>query len=329
MPTTYITARATVILREMLERGFTTVRDTAGADWGLAAAVDEGWLPGPRVIFGGPALTQTGGHGDFRLRGSHDPDQGCCLKVASITDGADEVRKAARELLRTGAHHVKIMLSGGVASPHDHIDSLQTSDDEIHAAVSEATAAGRYVVGHAYTSAAIERGLRAGVRSIEHGNLMEPSTVPLFLEHDAFYVPTLVTYSAMATDGAALGLPPASLAKNQEVLDAGLNVLDMTASAGVNVAFGTDLLGDMHRRQNEEFTIRAQVQKPADILRSATTVAARLIRREHELGQVEVGFLADLLLVNGDPLHDVSVLAAPEKSLRLVMKAGRVSRDEL
>lgn len=192
----YVAARSSEVLRGMLDRGFTTVRDAAGADHGIAAAVEEHYFEGPHVIFGGKALSQTGGHGDMRgpCRVAIDPHW-CCATLASICDGVSEVRRAVRDQIRRGAHHIKLMLSGGVASPTDRVDSVQYSSEEITAAVAEA--ANRYVLGHAYTSRAINRGLECGLRSIEHGNPMDESSIPLFLEHEAFYVPTLATYSAL------------------------------------------------------------------------------------------------------------------------------------
>ncbi len=206
----YVAAQASRTLRGMLERGFTTVRDVGGADYGLAAAVEEGLWPGPRVVFGGKALSPTGGHADMRGPGRHlVENHQCCPGIGLVCDGVDAVRRAAREQLRTGTSHLKIMLSGGVASPTDRIDSVQFSDDEVVAAVEEATAANRYVTGHAYTARAVNRGLRLGVRCIEHGNLIDAESVDLFREHDAFLVPTLVTYEYLKREGAAAGLPPA------------------------------------------------------------------------------------------------------------------------
>lgn len=326
----YVTAYAGRIMADMLARGFTTVRDVGGADHGLAAAVDEGLLAGPRLFFGGKALSQTGGHGDGRSPGrSAALDTSCSHGLALVCDGADAFRRAAREQLRTGAHHVKLMLSGGVASPTDRVDSTQSSDDEIRAVVEEATAQNRYVTGHAYTARAVNRGLRLGVRGIEHGNLIDDESLDLFLEHEAFLVPTLVTYQNLAREGAEFGLPPASVAKVADVLDAGLDALDRATKAGVDIAFGTDLLGGMHRHQSEEFVIRAQVQSSAQILASATTTAARLLQREGEIGVLQPGAHGDLLVVDGDPLADVSVLACPQEKLRLVVQGGRVVHDRL
>jgi imidazolonepropionase-like amidohydrolase len=326
----YVGARSAEVLAGMLERGFTTVRDVGGCDWGLAQAVEEGYVRGPRVLFGGKALSQTGGHGDVRSRGRTALEPAASsANLSAICDGVSEVRRAAREELRRGAHHIKLMLSGGVASPTDRVDSTQFSREEIRAAVEEATAANRYVAGHAYTSRAINRGLECGVRSIEHGNLMDASSIPLFVAHAAFYVPTLVTYWALAEHGRAAGLPQASFEKVFDVLDAGRGALERAARGGVQIAFGTDLLGAMHQYQSREFKLRAEVMPADAIVRSATTVGARLLRLEGQIGTLMPGAYADLLIVEGNPLEDITVLAEPERSVRLVMKAGRIYRDRL
>jgi imidazolonepropionase-like amidohydrolase len=312
----YVTARAAGILRGMLDRGFTCVRDVAGADYGIAAAVAEWLLPGPRVVFGGKALSQTGGHGDSRGPGRAVLDQHPCAPTLSvIADGVAEVRRAAREQLRRGAHHVKVMLSGGVASPTDRIDSTQYSMEELRAVVEEARA--------------VNRGLEAGVGCIEHGNLMDGSSVELFQRTGAFYVPTLATYAALAAEGLDHGMPAAQHAKVDQVLDAGLGALELAHRAGLPIVYGTDLLGGMHRRQLTELTIRSEVQPAADILRSATTVAARLIGLEGQAGVVAPGAFADLLVVDGNPLEDLGLLTDPARNLRLVMAAGRIHRNDL
>jgi imidazolonepropionase-like amidohydrolase len=326
----YLAARAKEILGGMLQRGFTTVRDAAGADFGLARAVQEGLIDGPRLIFGGRGLSQTGGHGDGRSSGRTAQEAGYLYTAGNVVcDGVPEVRRTVREEIKRGAQHIKLMLSGGVASPTDRVDSTQFSVDEIRAAVEEAEAANLYVLGHAYTSRAINRGLECGVRSIEHGNLMDASTPPLFLAHGAFYVPTLVTYSALAEHGLASGLPEVSHRKIFDVLDAGLHALEMADGAGVQIAYGTDLLGAMHVFQNREFKIRADVQSPASILRAATLTAARLLRMEGQIGIIAAGAYADLLIVDGNPLEDSGILADPDTHVQLIMKAGEIYRDRL
>jgi imidazolonepropionase-like amidohydrolase len=327
---TYLTARAAGILSGMLDRGFTTVRDVAGADFGLSAAVAEGLLPGPRLVFGGRALSQTGGHGDPRPPGRALLDQHPCTPAMTVVaDGVTEVRRAAREQLRRGAHHVKVMLSGGIASPTDRVDSTQYSMEELRAIVEEARAANRYVTGHAYTALAVNRGLEAGVGCIEHGNLMDESSIRLFQRTGAFYVPTLATYSALAEEGIEHGMPADQHRKVFDVLDAGLHALELAHRAGLPIVYGTDLLAGMHRRQLSEFTLRSRVQPAADVIRSATTVAARLLRMEGQVGVVAPGAMADLLVVDGDPLQRLEVMTDPERHLRLVMKAGTIHASSL
>jgi imidazolonepropionase-like amidohydrolase len=326
----YLAAHASAIMREMLLRGFTTVRDAAGGDFGLARAVEEGLLVGPRLVFGGRALSQTGGHGDSRSRGRTALEAGYSYTTASsVCDGVPEVRRAVREEIKRGAQHIKLMLSGGVASPTDRVDSTQFSEDEIRAAVEEAEAANIYVLGHAYTSRAINRGLNCGVRTIEHGNLMDSSSLPLFQAQGAYYVPTLVTYSALAEHGREYGLPQSSYEKVFDVLDAGLRALEMADRAGLPIAYGTDLLGGMHAFQSREFNIRAEVQQATAIVRAATTVAARVVRMEGKIGVVAPGAVADLLVVDGNPLEDIGILADPTTHLHLVMKGGHVHLDRL
>ncbi|CAM3345954.1 amidohydrolase family protein [Kibdelosporangium persicum] len=320
----YVAAHSFGIMSRMLDRGFTTVRDASGADYGLAQAQAEGLVRGPRVLFCGRALSQTGGHGDSRGRGTHrHDDHPCCAGLGRIADGVDAVRAAARDELRKGAHHIKVMASGGVASPTDRIDSTQYSADELRAIVEEATAANRYVAAHAYTARAVNRALELGIRSIEHGNLIDDRSVELFLGHDAFLVPTLVTYWALKEEGIQYGLPESSWRKVDEVLGAGLAALDRAAQGGVRIAFGSDLLGGMHRHQNHEFRLRAEVQRPLDIIRSATTVAADLVQLSGEIGTLAPGAHADLLVLDGDPLADIDVLADPEH-IRHVVQSGTV-----
>lgn len=244
--------------------------------------------------------------------------------ISRVADGVDGVRRAARDELRKGADQIKIMASGGVASPTDRIDSTQYSIAEIAAAVEEAAAANRYVGAHAYTARAINRALRAGVRSIEHGNLLDEESLALLREHDAFLVPTLVTYWALQREGREHGLSETSWAKVDAVLHRGLDALRHAHGAGVSIVFGSDLLGGMHKYQNEEFRLRAQVQPVLDVVRSATTTAAALLGRSGTLGIVAPGAVADLLVLDADPLADVGVLADIGRHLDLVVQGGAV-----
>lgn len=321
----YATMHAARLMGDMLDRGFTTVRDTGGADHGLAAAQAEGLLRGPRLFFGGKSLSQTGGHGDTRRPGQHVSHSSyCCAGLGVIADGPDAVRRAAREQLRTGAHHLKIMAGGGVASPTDRVDSIQYSLAEMRAAVEEAHDANRYVAAHAYTPGAIQRALEAGVRSIEHANLMDEKTADAIAEADAFVTMNLVTYWALDEFGASMGLPAESQAKVSDVLTAGERALRIAHEKKLNLCFGTDLLGGMQAHQSKEFEIRARHQDPLDVIRSATTTAARLLQREGELGVIRENALADLVVLDADPLQDIKVLSEPDPAL--VVQGGEIVR---
>ncbi|MEV6312785.1 amidohydrolase family protein [Streptomyces sp. NPDC051840] len=325
----YVAAHSARIMGGMLDRGFTTVRDASGADYGLCDAQEEGLLRGPRLLFCGRALSQTGGHGDSRGRGTRvSDDHPCCAGLGRVADGVDAVRAAARDELRKGAHHLKVMASGGVASPTDRIDSTQYSMDELRAVVEEAEAANRYVAAHAYTARAVNRALRAGIRSIEHGNLLDDESVRLFSEYDAFLVPTLVTYWALKKEGPEFGLPADSHRKVDEVLGQGLAALERAARGGVRTVYGSDLLGGMHRHQNEEFRIRSEVQKPIEVIRSATSTAAELLGLTGEIGTLESGAYADLVVLDGDPLEDIGFLADPSHLVGVVQGGSVVSARE-
>lgn len=320
--------RALPILRAMLTRGFTSVRDAGGADGGLARAIALGLAPGPRLFPSGKALSQTGGHGDFLAMGEAAAPCNCHARagaIARVVDGVDAVRLAVREHIRDGATQIKIMASGGVASPADEIGHSQYSEAEICAAVEEARAAGTYVMAHAYTGAAIARAARCGVRTIEHGNLVDAAAAQTMREHGAFAVPTLVTYEAIARSGGK-DMPASVLDKLATVRAAGQASLEIFARAGVPMGFGTDLLGDMHHLQGEEFRLRADVLGNLEALRSATTVAARILGRPETLGTIAANAQADLLVVDGDPLADVGVLAGNGERIDYVLHDGRVQR---
>src|SRR5271166_3384104 len=324
-PVTLLTLQAAKVLEGMLRRGFTTIRDAAGADGGLAEAVEEGLVAGPRIFPSGMALTQTGGHGDVRPRTQPVVTCACCevgINLSRIADGVAECRRAARDELRKGATQLKIMASGGVASPYDPIWNLQYSEEEVRAIVEEAQAWRTYVLAHAYSPEAIRRSIDFGVRSIEHGNLIDRAAAEHVAGADAFVVPTLVTYDALHRFGKELGFPEVSMGKLAEVREAGLGSLEILQRAGVNIGYGTDLLGPMHRYQSREFVIRAEAMAPFDIIRSATAVNAELLNRAGELGVVAPGARADLIAVAGDPLADISLLDGQGEHLTHIMKDG-------
>jgi len=312
-------------LEATLSRGFTTVRDAGGADHGLATAIERGLIRGPRLFFSGRALTQTGGHADLRGTDERLDVCPCCqgsFVFGRIADGVDAVRAAARDELRKGASQIKIMASGGVASPSDPIWVLQYSTGELRAAVEEAAAFRTYVMAHAYTAEAIARCVEQGVRSIEHGNLIDAPVARQVRAAGAIVVPTLVTYHALEESGAAQGFPAESVAKIASVKAAGLDALDLLRAEGVALGFGTDLLGEMHVEQGREFLIRREVEAPVDTLLSATAVNADLLNRRGEIGCVAEGALADMIVVDGDPLADIGLLAGQGEALSVIMKGG-------
>jgi len=231
--------------------------------------------------------------------------------------------------MRQGADHVKIMMSGGVASPYDPLDSLQFSMDEARAAVEEAKAFGRYVCAHAYTPEAITRAAEAGVRAIEHGNLIDEPAARLMAEKGMFLTANLVAYYAMKERADQFGMSGDMLAKNDLVIDGGLRSLEICKRAGVPVAYGSDLLGQLQVDQSREFLLRQEVLSPIDIIRSATTIGAQLIRMEGKLGTLRAGAFADMILVDGDPLKDLGLFQNQGAALSVIMQGGRFHKNRL
>jgi len=332
-PPSLVTAEAGAILRGMLHRGFTTVRDAGGADFGLQEAVARGLFAGPRLYIAGFPVSQTGGHADMRPKGVRQRGFFCSCAglglIGAIADGVGEVRRAVREQVRTGANQIKIMAGGGVSSPTDPLEGTQFSLEELRAAVEEAEAANLYAMAHAYSPRAISRAVECGVRSIEHGNLIDEASARTMKRCGAYLVPTLVTYAALADEGQRLGWSAEMLDKLAQVRARGLDALRIARAEGVPLVFGSDLLGHMQVRQSEEFAIRAEVLPAVEVLQSATITAARLMRLEGEVGELRAGARADLLLVDGDPTVELSMLARPETGIRLVMQGGRTVRSSL
>ena len=332
MPNALGIIRALPILQGMLSRGFTTVRDAGGADWALAQASETGLIDAPRIFPAGKALSQTGGHGDFRARSDQLESCACSFRIASISrvvDGVDDVRRAARDELTKGAAQIKVMASGGVASPNDPIGNTGYSMDELRAIVAEADAWETYVMAHAYTPKAIRRAVEAGVRTIEHGNLVDEATAELLRQKGVFVVPTLITYDMLSSEGPGLGLPAESIAKIDDVRLVGREAIAMLHRAGVRMGYGSDLLGESHVHQTEELRIRAEIVGNLDALRSATTVAADIIQRRGRLGIVAPGATADLLVVDGNPLKDINVLVGQGERLQAIVKDGRFMKNKL
>ena len=330
---TYSAAMASYTLRGMLMRGFTSVRDMGGGDHGMKAALQAGFVEAPRLFISGRAISQTGGHGDFRSRvDSSESTDLCCTAtdlMCIVADGVPDVIRVVRNELRKGADQIKLMLSGGVASPNDPLESIQFRMDEIQAAVEEATRWGVYVGAHAYSNESITRGVQCGVRTIEHGNFLEASGAALMKERGAFLMPTLVTYEMNKRLGSASGKTEETLRKNDIVHAAGLQSLDLCRSVGVPIGFGTDLMTFTQKYQAGGLAIQGQVQSNAEVIRSATIVNAQILRQEGKLGELVSGAYADLLVVDGNPFDDLSIFQDEGPTLSAIMKDGRFIKNQL
>ncbi|WP_406622615.1 amidohydrolase family protein [Acidovorax sp. SDU_ACID1] len=332
LPNVLTMLRALPIMQAMLGRGFTSVRDAGGADWSLAEAVRTGLISGPRIFPSGKALSQTGGHADFRPR-SDELDLCSCVhklgNIGRVVDGVDACRIAVREEILKGATQIKVMASGGVASPNDPIGNLGYSEDELRAIVEEAGNANTYVMAHAYTPRAISRAVRCGVRTIEHGNLVDRETAELMAAMGAYMVPTMITYEGLANEGEKYGLPALSIAKIEGVRGPGRQALEILANAGVKMGLGSDLLGETHYLQAEELRLRAEVLGNGPVLQQATLIGAEILGHKGELGEVTQGAIADLLLVDGNPLHDIQCLLDQGARIRAIVKDGRIAKNTL
>lgn len=320
--------RQPYVCAQMLYRGFTTVRDCGGALLALKEAINDGVFPGPRLFIAGHALSQSGGHADFRS--AHDPEFCSCGSLTGlgrVCNGVTGCMQAVREEIRTGADFIKIMGSGGVSSPTDKIDHLQFTGAEIRAMVECAANAGTYVTAHAYTSKAIRHCIDNGAKGIEHGNFLDVPTAKLMAKLGCYLTPTLVTYSEMASEKWAGFLPHDLAVKNAQVLESGLQALKIAADNDVTICYGSDLLGPLGQAQAGEFGLRAQVLTPLQIMQSATINPARMIGQADSLGQIKPGFEADLLITTANPLDDVRVFDDAEKNIMMVMKEGRLMKS--
>jgi imidazolonepropionase-like amidohydrolase len=325
-PITYRAQYAQKFLRHALSCGFTCVRDVAGGDHGLAMALRAGFFDGPRYYYGGLCLTQTGGHGDFRLMSQPTNYYSCGAErnvLAIHADGVDECMKAAREELRKGASHIKIMGSGGVLSPNDPINRCQYSEAEIRAIVEECARFGAYVCAHCHPAEAIRRCVEYGVRSIEHGTLIDENTAAFVAKKGAYVVPTVAVVFSLLEEGVQMGMSEVSRGKLLEVHERTLQSLEILKRAGAKMGFGTDLLGELHTRRGLEFSLRREVLTPFEILNSATAVNAEILQMQGRLGAVKVGALADLLVVDGNPLENINLLASDGRHLTHIMVDGR------
>ncbi|ETN41804.1 uncharacterized protein HMPREF1541_03741 [Cyphellophora europaea CBS 101466] len=325
-PASAIHLRASYVLKTMLLRGFTTIRDTGGADAGLRAAVDEGLIPGPRMVIAGRALSQTGGHGDFR--DAHDSrTPSCCGDTPSlgrICDGVPQCLEASRDELRRGADFIKIMCGGGMASPNDPLDMLQFTPEEIRAITTTTSYLDTYTTAHAYTPRAIRHAVDNGVLGIEHANFIDVETAELCVAKGVTFTPTLGTYEAFSKAPFDTLLDQQNKEKLRVIVASGRKSLEIMKQTGAKVCYGSDLLGGAHYQQSSGFRLLNQVFSPAEVLRCATINAAEPLRKVGQLGALEAGMVADLLVLDRNPLEDITILERPEETILAIVKDGRV-----
>ncbi len=329
MPKPLLAGYAFKHLRDALSRGFTTVRDPGGGDIGLTLAIDKLLVEGPRFLYGGKALSQTGGHGD--IRPAHMEEICPCEYSGTITrvvDGADEIRKVCRDELRKGADHIKVFISGGVASPSDPVWMSGFTHEELRAAVEEAERRRKYVIAHCLTDDGARRCVEAGIRSIDHAGDVSDETAAMIASTGKTYtVPTIAVIRQILEFGTRTGMKAESVAKAQGLKDSMLAGIERCRRAGVKIGLGTDIFGtDWHHMQSSEFRFRTEVDRPIDILRSATSVNAEIIQRAGELGVVAESAKADLLLLDKNPLQDLGVFERWRAEMPMVMKGGVMHR---
>ena len=321
-------------------RGFTTVRDVGGPSFALKRAIDEGRIAGPRIYPSGAMISQTSGHGDFRMRTDLPRTSQSTLSVAeqagisAIADGEAEVLRRVREQLMLGASQIKIMGGGGVASSYDPVDALQYSEAEMKAAVSAAADWGTYVCIHAYTSAAIQRAISCGVKSIEHGQLADDKTVRLMADAGAWW-----SIQPFLADEDANTYPlPEQRAQQKSIAEGTARAVELGRKCGVKMALGTDILFNPKgtATQGRQLAKFARWYDNAEVLRLLTSGNAELAglsgpRNPYpaKLGRIEAGAYADLLLIDGNPLEDISLIADPDRTMKLIIKDGRIHKNTI
>ena len=335
----YLTLLAAVEAKATLLRGFTTVRDLGGPAFALKRAIDEGRLPGPRIYPSGAMITSSGGHGDFRA--AHELPRTldrpvtltAALNASQIADSPDEVRMRTREQLLLGASQIKLTAGGGVASPHSPLDITSFTTEELRAAVQAAADWGTYVGVHAYTAASIERAIGAGAKVIEHGHLMDETAARMIADKGVW-----LSFQPFVDDGFSPQMPPSSMARLQQIFTGTENAVALAKKYKLKMVWGSDVLFSAAnaRRQGALLVLMNKWFTPPEVLRMATGTSGELLQLSGprnpypgRLGVVEEGALADLLLVDGDPLQNLKLLETPDTSFVLIMKGGTVYKNLL
>jgi len=316
------------VLEGTLEQGFTTARDAGGADPGFREAIKQGLIKGPRLFVAGACLSQTGGHGDLRLSTelTEHPKYNTGF-ITRICDGIDEVRRETREQIRQGVDQIKVMASGGAATPSDELESSQYSLEELKTIVFEAESAGKYVMAHCYSNRSARLCAKAGIRTIEHGNLLDRESAKIIRDAGAYLVPTMVTYEMLYQNGEKLGLPEYFKRKVKFLKERSLEALDIANQEGVKIGSGSDLIGSMQGHKGMELELQSKVLGPMDAIIATTRTNAEILRQEKDLGTIEKGKLADMILVNGNPLKDISLIQDYKKNITLIIKEGKIFKN--
>jgi imidazolonepropionase-like amidohydrolase len=337
----YINLVAAEEANKTLMRGFTSVRDMAGPSFGLKRAIDSGVNPGPRIWPSGAMISQTSGHGDFRMPYEVPApmdaplSHGDAMGGGSIADGPDQVMKRVREQLMKGASQIKLAAGGGVASSYDPIDVSQYTEAEFRAAVDCAENWGTYVAVHAYTPRAIQTAIRGGVRCIDHGQLMDEETAKIMADNDVWF-----SSQAFIENEFANPYPEGTANREkQKIMFAGTdNAYGLAKKYGLKTAWGTDILSNpgMTKNQGAILGTMSRWYSNDEILRMATSTNAALLAMSGprnpypgEIGVIEAGAYADILLVDGDPIADIKLMADPDKNLTIIMKDGRIYKNAL
>ena len=315
------------ILEETLEQGFTTAREAGGVDPGFREAIKQKLINGPRLFVSGAYITQTGGHADMRLSTDlMDFPKYTAGHIIRICDGIDEVRKETREQIRQGVDQIKVAASGGAAST-DELESSQFSLEELKTIVFEAEAAGKYVCAHCYSNKGARLCAEAGVRSLEHGNLLNRETIKILKDKGMYLVATLAEFEMLYRKGKELGLPDYFQKKANILREKSLESLDIAYNEGMKVGSGSDLTGSFNCHKGLELELKSKVIGTMAAIVAATKTNAELLRVEKDLGTIEEGKLADLILINGDPLKDISLIQDYKKNITLIIKEGEIYKN--